>query len=87
MTTPREQIDQFADENEVELLTADGFDDAIIGIGRQFNKHVVVYDTDVVIQTLITRDNMTLDDAMEFFEYNIVGAYVGENTPMFMERV
>jgi len=65
-------------------LVADGFDDAIIGIGRQFNTDIVVYDEEKCIKILMERDGMTDEEAEEFFEFNVVGAYVGEHTPVFV---
>ena len=67
-----------------ETLIADGFDEAIIGIGRQFNKQLVIYDEDKCIQILMERDGMTDEEAIEFFEFNVVGAYVGEYTPIYV---
>jgi hypothetical protein len=82
----RAEVDQLAEEMGEELLVADGFDDCIVGIGRQFTKTFVVYDYAQVIQTLVDRDGMDWDDAVEFFEFNIVGAWVGDSTPCFMSR-
>lgn len=67
-----------------EALVADGFDDAVIGMARQFNKDLVVYDEDKCIKILMERDGMTDEEAIEFFEFNVVGAYVGEHTPVFV---
>lgn len=67
-----------------EALYADGFEDAIIGVGRQFNTDVVVYDEAKCIEILVLRDQMTPDEAEEFFEFNVVGAYVGDHTPIFV---
>jgi hypothetical protein len=68
------------------LLLADGLDDAFLGIGYQFNKAFAVYDQDKVISILMERDGMSLEDAREFFEFNIGGAYVGEYTPIFLVK-
>ena len=73
-------------ENYPELLVAAGFDKAIIGVARTFNNLSVCYDTNKCIKILMTRDNMTQLEAIEYFEYNVVGAYVGEHTPSFIER-
>lgn len=80
----RAEVDEWADAAEIELICADGFDDAIVGIGQQFNTHFVVYDYDQVIQTLIDRDGMDEEGAIEYFEFNVVGAWVGEATPCFV---
>lgn len=67
-----------------EALVADGFDKAIVGIGRQFNQQLVIYDEDKCIEILMERDGMTFDEAVEFFEFNVVGAYVGKGTPVYV---
>ena len=67
------------------MKTADGFDDAIAGIIRQFNQPAkVVYDYGKCLEILEKRDGMTHDEAIEFMEFNVVGAYVGEDTPAWM---
>ena len=68
------------------LLFADGFDKAIVGVSQQFNSLSVAYDRNKCIEILMTRDSMTQLEAIEYFEYNVVGAYVGEHTPSFIER-
>ena len=67
------------------MLLADGYEDAVIGIGRQFNKELVVYDEAKCLDILVKRDGMSPEDAREFFEYNVTGAWVGEGTPIFFE--
>lgn len=83
----RAWVDQWADEAEVPLLVADGFDAAILGIGQQFNRYMVVYDEDACLAILMERDGMSYEEAREFFEVNVVGAWVGEATPLFLTRV
>jgi len=70
---------------EEEAKFADGFEDAILGIGQQFSKPpVVVYDRNKCIKILVERDGMPPDEAEEFFEVNTQGAWVGETTPVFV---
>ena len=66
---------------DLELLKADGFDDAVIGIEVKTGR--LVYDTNKMIQILI-EDDMTEEDAIEYIDYNVIGAYVGELTPIFI---
>lgn len=66
------------------FIIADGFDDAIIGVDD--NNLKIVYDIDEVINILI-REGMSVDEAIEYYEYNIAGAYVGENTPSFIRLI
>lgn len=77
--------DRIAEYNE-EALLIDGYDEAIIGIASRCGSNAVVaYDSDKIIQILIERDGMDEEEAVEFFEFNIAGAYVGENTPMLIQ--
>ena len=73
-------------EQYPELLVADGFDKAIIGVSTSFNKKSVAYDTSKCIKILMTRDRMSREEAIEYFEYNVVGSYMGDHTPSFIER-
>jgi hypothetical protein len=70
-------IEWFSDD---ELLTADGFDDAIIGID-QFSTRLI-YSCRKCIEILI-EEGMDEEDAVEHFEYNVINSYVGEKTPIW----
>lgn len=65
-------------------LYADGFEDALIGLGWQHTKLIAIYDYDKCVEILIMREDMTHEEAIEWMEYNVVGSYVGEYTPIFM---
>ena len=70
------------------MLKADGFDEAIIGqacIWRDKGMHnVLVYDAEKMRSILMERDNMDSDEAREFIEFNVEGAYVGVETPIYV---
>lgn len=72
------------DHVDEDLLVADGYDDCILGVAYE-NGRVprVAYDRAKMIEQLM--EDMTREDAEEYFEYNIAGAYVGENTPTYIE--
>lgn len=71
-------IEFYSDE---EIIIADGFDEAIIGIEASSMR--VIYSTSKCIDILM-RD-MSEEDAIEHFGYNVSGAYIGEKTPIFCE--
>ena len=71
-----EEIKELADP---EAVVWNGFDDAIIGID---NAGKLVYDIDKMIATLVTRDGMAEDEAMEYLDFNVLCAYVGPLTPV-----
>ena len=75
--------DQIADINP-DLVVMDGFDDCILGIGTRFgSEQFVIYDLSKVIAQLESQ-GMTYDEAVEYHEFNQLGAYVGDHTPAFM---
>jgi hypothetical protein len=51
---------------------------------QRFTDYFLIYDYDTVIQTLIRRDGMDEEGAVEFFEFNVIGAWVGDATPCFL---
>ena len=70
-----------------DLLTADGFDEAILGVVERINLLVVCYDRNKIIEILMTRDGMDEEEAWEYYQFNILDAYMGENTPVYLERM
>lgn len=81
--TNDEIADEIARANE-DALTADGFEDALIGYCERCGiSPVALYDYDKCISILMTRDGMAEEDAIEYFEFNSLGAHVGPHTPMF----
>lgn len=69
-------IEQYKDET---FLKADGFDEAIIGVDETTMR--LIYSVKKCIQ-ILTRD-MSEEDAMDYFSFNVYGGYVGEKTPIW----
>lgn len=67
-------------EDEV-FLTADGFDEAILGVDERSMR--LIYSVSKCLEVL--QRDMDEDQAREFFEYNVSGSYVGEKTPIWCE--
>ena len=72
-------LEHFNDETE--LIKADGFDDAIIGLEQQHMK--LVYSVPLCIEVLV-KDGMSVDDAIDYFEYNVRGS-LGADSPLFVD--
>ena len=82
--TARDIAEHLSEQNPDALL-ATGFEGALIGIGnRACMNPVAIYDQNKCIKILAGQD-MTYEEAVEFFEFNVLGSYVGEYTPIFME--
>ena len=78
----REKIIEYYSDTEP-VTFADGLDDAIIGFDP--NSWQVVYSRTKVINLLQERDGMTEEEAIEYAEYNIFGAFIGDSTPVWAE--
>ena len=81
--TDLQRIDERLEAAGEEALGADGYDDCVIGLAYQHTRPLIVYSKKKVIERLM--EDMSRDDAEEFFQFNIGGAYLGAGTPLFME--
>jgi hypothetical protein len=79
MSAYENMLEQFPDES---FLIANGLNDAIVGVELLTMR--VVYNAEEVVQILQRDRDMTEEDAVEFYEFNIAGAWMGEKTPIFM---
>jgi len=69
------------------MLKWDGFDNAIIGVGeRCTTDSMIVYDYDKMVKVLVTRDDMSYEEAEEYIDFNIVGAWIGDTTPIIVTK-
>jgi len=72
-------VEEYPDEV---LLKADGLDKAVIGV--DINSYRLVYSFKKCLRVLMEDMGMEYDDALDYFYYNISGAYVGEHTPIWV---
>lgn len=81
----RDDLVDFTGDEDLLFMDPEKFDAAIVGyvegIGRE---DVVCYDKAKVLEILM-EDGMDYEEAGEFYNFNIVGAYMGEKTPVFLE--
>lgn len=64
---------------EDEFLKVDGFDAAVIGLDE--NSMRLIYSVSKCIEILM--EEMSQEDALEYFSFNVSGAYVGPKTPIW----
>lgn len=70
-----------------EALLVNGFDSALLGFGRRFNNIVAVYSYAKCVALLVKESGMSEEEAHEYMDYNVIGAFVGDKTPIFMIEV
>lgn len=77
----RDEIDEIAEG----AIVMDGFDDCIVGVSEEFGMDTrIVYSKQRMIQKLVKTHDMTEEDALEYFYFNIVGGHFGERNPIFL---
>jgi hypothetical protein len=94
MTTPcprrhtaRADLAEWVSQYNEEALLADGFEDAVIGVAQRCScPALVVYDAERCVEILMNNGDMSYEDALEFFDFNTLGAWAGEGTPLFLWR-
>tara|TARA_B100000927_G_C16315568_1_gene409230 strand:+ start:324 stop:734 length:411 start_codon:yes stop_codon:yes gene_type:complete len=80
-------IDELKSLNPEALLLEprEQFDNAYIGYATKGPKDpVACYEFSLIMDCLIDQDDMQEQDAVEHFDYNIRGSWLGDNTPVIM---
>lgn len=81
--------EQISEENP-DALFADGFDAALLGpLCRCGQPTLAAYSYQKGVEVLMRPDDqgspgMSYEDAIEWMDFNVVGAWVGENTPAWV---
>ena len=75
-------IDEYAEG----AVLLDGLESAIVGIVEDFGSpgRKMLYSKQRILDILQERDLMTYGEAEEFYDYNILGLYAGEQNAIFL---
>jgi hypothetical protein len=92
---PAQSLDSVREElvdlaGGVDLLFADGWDACILGVALVWDStggrvDRVVYDMEAMLEQLVD-EGASMDEAAEHISFNVEGAYVGEQTPIYVRR-
>jgi hypothetical protein len=74
-------MDEYVEEY-LRLEPREDFDPCVVGVARRFNDTVLLYDTTKVLAVFVAQ-GLTEDEAEEHFEYNVIGGWLGDGTPVF----
>lgn len=78
------EIFEHLKEIDVEALYPTDLKGAIIGVVERFGMQpLILLDREKCIEIFMNRDGMTEEEAEEFFEFNTIGAWMGDGTPCF----
>lgn len=70
-----------------EIVIADGLSYAFVGLTNVKGNIVSVYSTHLIVDEIMKQDCMDLETAEDYVKFNILDAYVGERTPLFVDFV
>jgi hypothetical protein len=75
-------IDEYAEG----AILLDGLESAIIGIVEEFgNGRRILYSKPMILSILQERDGMTEQESEEYYDFNILGLYAGEQNAVFLD--
>jgi len=75
------------EELNPDALKPDGLEGAIVGIAERCGMSpLFVIDRNKCI-AILQEEGMSEEEAVEYFEFNVIGAYVGEHTPLFFTAI
>jgi len=81
----RAEINEYLEDRDENALLMDGFDQALIGFTQRINEPLLaVYDYERMVTVCVERDGMDEEEAEEYINFNCVGAWVGERTPIIV---
>jgi hypothetical protein len=85
MTPARLELLEKLREENPDAMLADRLDEAFVGIVRRFGQEALAaYDYDKCIE-IIMGDTLDYEGAVDYFEFNVIGAWVGDGTPVFVK--
>ena len=82
----RDILNQIELENSIVFENPD-YDSAIIGYDDV--SHRIIYDYELMVESLMNEAHLTYEDAVDFIEYNTIRSlpYLGENAPIVMRSI
>ena len=85
-TIDQQTWDELMEQYEGAILFT-GFEEALVGFGYQHSNPVAIYDRQRCIEILmedLLPEETAEEDAWDHFNFNVIGSYVGESTPIFI---
>ena len=66
----------------------DDLEDAFVGFAQRCGQpRLAVYDRHICVAILVDQHGMDIEEAMEYFEFNVDGAWLGDDTPLIFNKM
>ena len=76
---------KYIQHNYPDSILATGFDSAIVGVSEGFDRGRIIYDISKMADHLVDIEGMMIGEAYEFLEFNVFGAFVSEDQPIYVD--
>ena len=84
MNIPEDALDELEENDALLMEPRSQFDSCFIALGYRFSSGALaVYDMDRVLRAL-QDGGMNEEEAIEYFEFNVIGGWMGDGTPIFV---
>ena len=81
----RQKINDYLESYDQTTMLMDGFDEALIGFSQRINEPLLaVYSWEKMVDVCVNRDRMSTEEAEEYINYNCIGAWIGDQTPIIV---
>lgn len=80
-------LKKFLSNFDEDIVIAEHLDYAFVGLASTEHGYSAIYSTNLIVEQLIEEDCMDYDTAEEFMINNIISAYSGERSPIFVEFI
>lgn len=81
------KLAEFVSNFDENIVLADGLDYAFVGLAESEHGLIAVYSTERIVSHLMDEDMMDFETAEEFMQFNIISAYAGDRTPIFINVI
>lgn len=83
----RDDLVDFTGDEGLLFMDPERFDAAIVGVTERIGDPPLVCYSKAKVLEILMEDGMDIEEAGEYYNFNIVGAYMGDHTPVFLETL
>lgn len=83
-TRSLEFVKEYLHEENPDALLAEGLEEALVGVARRCGQPTLAVYSYAKAVELLMRQGLTDEEACEHLEFNVLGAWLGPHTPVFL---
>jgi hypothetical protein len=83
----KKALKEYLEEGDPDIMLYPEYENALVGAAETFYGVVAVYDLDIILEKLVKDGMESIEEADEFFRFNILGAYISDTQPIFLNGI